>query len=173
MAWTSPRTWAVGETVTAALMNLHLRDNLNAIASPPYCSLRGTTAQTLTTAGTYYALTFDTEVEDVSGMHVAGNTAAIVVPIAGVYMVNAGWTGSIVANNYVRMGLAVGGSLVPDTYVTIGEGLAGVYTPTISRFIRCSASDSLTVLALSSQAALAVQVTSTLQPYFQVRWVGP
>ena len=31
MAWTSPRTWAAGETVTAALLNTHLRDNLNAI----------------------------------------------------------------------------------------------------------------------------------------------
>ena len=31
MAWTSPRTWAAGETLTAALLNIHLRDNLNAI----------------------------------------------------------------------------------------------------------------------------------------------
>jgi len=31
MAWTSPRTWVVGETVTAALMNTHVRDNLNAL----------------------------------------------------------------------------------------------------------------------------------------------
>lgn len=27
MAWTSPRTWIAGETVTAALMNTHIRDN--------------------------------------------------------------------------------------------------------------------------------------------------
>lgn len=31
MAWTSPRTWVSGETVTAALMNTHVRDNLKAI----------------------------------------------------------------------------------------------------------------------------------------------
>ncbi len=29
MAFTSPRTWVVGEIVTAALMNTHVRDNLN------------------------------------------------------------------------------------------------------------------------------------------------
>jgi len=29
MAWTDPRTWATGEVVTAALMNTHVRDNLN------------------------------------------------------------------------------------------------------------------------------------------------
>lgn len=28
MAWTAPRTWSPGETVTASLMNTHLRDNL-------------------------------------------------------------------------------------------------------------------------------------------------
>lgn len=31
MAWTSPRTWVAAETVTAALMNTHVRDNLKAI----------------------------------------------------------------------------------------------------------------------------------------------
>lgn len=29
MAWTAPRTWVTSETVTAALMNTHVRDNLN------------------------------------------------------------------------------------------------------------------------------------------------
>lgn len=29
MAWTSPRTWVVGEILTAALLNVHLRDNVN------------------------------------------------------------------------------------------------------------------------------------------------
>ena len=27
MAWTAPRTWVVGELVTAAIMNTHIRDN--------------------------------------------------------------------------------------------------------------------------------------------------
>ena len=27
MAWTNPRTWVVGELVTAAIMNTHIRDN--------------------------------------------------------------------------------------------------------------------------------------------------
>lgn len=32
MTWTSPRTWVAAETVTAALLNTHVRDNLEAIA---------------------------------------------------------------------------------------------------------------------------------------------
>jgi len=31
MAWTSPRTWVAGETVTASLLNTHIKDNLKAI----------------------------------------------------------------------------------------------------------------------------------------------
>lgn len=30
MAWTAPRTWVAAETLTAALMNAHVRDNFNA-----------------------------------------------------------------------------------------------------------------------------------------------
>lgn len=33
MAWTTPRTWTTGEIVTAAMMNTHVRDNLNALFS--------------------------------------------------------------------------------------------------------------------------------------------
>ncbi len=33
MAWTTPRTWAVNEQLTAALMNQQLRDNLNYLNS--------------------------------------------------------------------------------------------------------------------------------------------
>lgn len=31
MGWTTPRTWSPGETVTAALMNAHVRDNLTVL----------------------------------------------------------------------------------------------------------------------------------------------
>lgn len=35
MAWTAPITWVDNDLVTAALMNTHLRDNLNALKTPP------------------------------------------------------------------------------------------------------------------------------------------
>lgn len=31
MAWTTPRTWVPGELVTASMMNIHVRDNMNAL----------------------------------------------------------------------------------------------------------------------------------------------
>jgi hypothetical protein len=33
MAWTTPRTWVTDELVTAAIMNTHVRDNLNSLYS--------------------------------------------------------------------------------------------------------------------------------------------
>ena len=51
MAWSSPRTWVVGELVTATQLNQHLRDNLSylltAVSSASY-RYAGTWA-----AGTY------------------------------------------------------------------------------------------------------------------------
>ena len=35
MAWTTPKTWAVDELVTASDLNTHIRDNLNALKVPP------------------------------------------------------------------------------------------------------------------------------------------
>src|SRR5574340_954381 len=33
MAWTPPRTWSPGETVTASLMNAQIRDNMNVVST--------------------------------------------------------------------------------------------------------------------------------------------
>lgn len=35
MNWTTPKTWQVDELLTAADLNTHLRDNLNALKAPP------------------------------------------------------------------------------------------------------------------------------------------
>jgi hypothetical protein len=35
MSWEAPKTWVPDELVTAALLNTHLRDNLNALKTPP------------------------------------------------------------------------------------------------------------------------------------------
>lgn len=50
MAWTAPRTYVAGETLTAAILNADLRDNLNAgfpVGSLHYYIRAATTAETL------------------------------------------------------------------------------------------------------------------------------
>lgn len=49
MSWTAPRTWVAGETLTAALLNTHLRDNLDAafpVGSLHWRMQAATTSQT-------------------------------------------------------------------------------------------------------------------------------
>ena len=65
MAWTTPRTWTTGELVTAAIMNKHIRDNLNALFSP------ATDVATITTDIT----TTNTSFEDATGLSVTLTTA--------------------------------------------------------------------------------------------------
>lgn len=54
MAWTAPRTWTTGEIVTAAQLNVHLRDNLIDLdrrTSPVFATVtpeQGTTSTTFT-----------------------------------------------------------------------------------------------------------------------------
>lgn len=50
MAWTTPRTWATNELVTAAMMNEQLRDNLNYLLNPNsfYVASTGTYTTTST-----------------------------------------------------------------------------------------------------------------------------
>lgn len=49
--WTAPRTWAAGEVVTAALLNTHLRDNLDWLKSPAAIHATGATEISTTATG--------------------------------------------------------------------------------------------------------------------------
>jgi hypothetical protein len=49
--WTTPRTWAVGELATAALMNQHVRDNLEFLKTPPFEIFNSTATVTINSAG--------------------------------------------------------------------------------------------------------------------------
>lgn len=83
MAWTSARTWTTGELVTAAIMNTHVRDNLNALASPQATMTTMTTTRT-TTSTSFADLTDATATITTVGwgqlvafasLHVHGSTA--------------------------------------------------------------------------------------------------
>src|SRR5574343_520667 len=59
MAWTTPKTWTVDEVVGASDMNTHLRDNLNALKTPPTfvtAFTSGTTLVLSSTASTFTAM---------------------------------------------------------------------------------------------------------------------
>lgn len=87
MAWTTPRTWVAGETVTAAQLNAHIRDNLDFLHSKDHASAYQSTNQALTTS-TYEAITFDSEHFDSNTMHSTSTaTSRVKCNSDGLYLV--------------------------------------------------------------------------------------
>lgn len=56
MAWTTPRSWSTGELVTASMMNVHVRDNLNYLLSRTLFYVIEATSTYTTTSTTYTAV---------------------------------------------------------------------------------------------------------------------
>ena len=75
MAWTSPRTWVAAETVTAAQLNTHIRDNLDFLHSKDHVSVYQSSNQTISDS-TYTNITFDSEHFDSNSMHSTSTATA-------------------------------------------------------------------------------------------------
>lgn len=54
MAWTTPKTWVVGEPLTAPDLNAHLRDNLLALKAPPTALVKLDEPNDYTTTSTVF-----------------------------------------------------------------------------------------------------------------------
>ena len=54
MAWTAPKTWVVGEPLTAQDLNLHVRDNLLALKAPPTALVKLDETSDYTTTSTAF-----------------------------------------------------------------------------------------------------------------------
>lgn len=85
MGWTTPRTWAVGEVVTASMLNTHVRDNELYLADPDRVRVTRSATQSLTN-NTLTNLTWNTETYDTNALHdTATNTDRLVCVVAGLY----------------------------------------------------------------------------------------
>jgi hypothetical protein len=90
--WTPPRTWAVGELATAAMLNTHVRDNLDWLKTPP---------QAVTTLAATQSIT-STAFVDVASLNLTTAGGALQVSL----LVNVGFSG---AGQYGQLALAVDG----------------------------------------------------------------
>lgn len=100
MAWTSPRTWVAGETITASIMNTHVRDNLNYLNARPQLFTYQNTPQAALVTSTSTLITFDTNVTDNDpngSMHsTTTNPSRIIPKTAGYHEII--WTVTFVSN---------------------------------------------------------------------------
>lgn len=181
MAWTTPRTWVNNENVNDTLMNLHVRDNLNAIASPQYADLRADTGTALTSATTWYAVAFDVELFNVGSMHSTSvNTSRVTAAVAGMYLCTG--TVSVVslpsstAVGFLRAGIAKNGGN-PDNYTSAykvgATTLNTTWGASNTRLVSLAVGDYVELKAMNSDAGQTTSIASGTKATFQVRWVGP
>jgi len=127
MAWTTPRSWTPGETVTASIYNTHIRDEFvflkNAADSGgqnfgTHCALKRHADQTISDI-TWTQIEMDTVLSDPDSWR-SSDGFGIEVPATGVYLVTWGqmWNNTAVSrNSRIRIeGVAVTQGNITSTY---------------------------------------------------------
>ena len=177
MAWNGTRTWTSGEVVSAANLNTYISQNLDALATPPFCDVYATApGSTSGTANTQTAISFDSEIADTATMHnPVSNPTRVTVPIDGLYHVEAGAIVQSAATNfYFRGFITLNGSaptsLYPCAWVPVGATYVSL---TESRYIRATANQYFEFFVLASNASVPIVNNNNLRPFMQVRWMGP
>lgn len=112
MAWTTPRTWAPGELMTAALMNAHLRDNLAYLMKPN------------TVAVTKHDANFTLNSTTFAPIHSTFNTPITVN--GGNILVFGAISFTLTASYGATISLAVGATLIEVMSSTAGESYTGL-----------------------------------------------
>lgn len=112
LAVPSQRTWAVGDIVTAAMMNANVRDAVNFLANPPLAVVYQSVGQSIA-AATNTAVNFDaTTVDTYTGHSNSVNNSRYTCQAAGWHLClgNVGWPANATGHRTARIwvnGLAV------------------------------------------------------------------
>ena len=98
IVWTTPKSWSVGELVTAANLNLHVRDNMNFLYNIPRYRAFRTTALSITNATTI-GLDCDSQRYDIGGLFAptdnsfTTNVTGLWTMMCGYQLVSGTWGG--------------------------------------------------------------------------------
>lgn len=115
MAYTSPKTYSVGDVLTASDMNTYQRDNISAIvtAQPlviPFARVYNDANITISD-DTITTLTFNSETFDTDTIHdTSTNTDRLTCKTAGIYLIDAQWKMTNSANGDRIIGIVLNGT---------------------------------------------------------------
>ena len=173
MAWTTPRSWSAGETVTSTILNTHVRDNLNAIVSPPYAYIRATTATSV--GGSAYAnISFNTEVVDTDGLYTSASPTRLTIATAGLYMLAGGYSLALTAGTLATAHFSVNGGLLPHSGTSVICGATGQNAGlSLTCFYRLSVGDYVELATYSNRTAVNTYTSNGDIAFMQIRWMGP
>lgn len=171
MPWTTPKTWAAGEVVTAANMNLYLRDNTEIMgASRPSARIYQTAVNTLLN-NTPTSLQFDTESFDVGGLHsTTTNTERMTITTPGIYLLQATVSFAANATGYRRVSIVnqVGNAIATEARAAFGTFNNEISLVGVSRL---AAGDYAYVQATQTSGGSLNTVTGFTG--FVCVWIGP
>lgn len=174
MAWTTPRTWTVGETPTAAVFNTHVRDNLNFLYSPPSCRVYNS-ANLSTTSGVSFTVTLNSERWDTDTMHDTGsNTERIKATTAGRYLFVAQIEFAANATGYRQLAIQHSAAAVNVALAVESGPTASLATVlNAATFYPMTATEYVYVVThQTSGGALNVVYDAGSAPEFMAHWVG-
>jgi len=176
LAWTPPKTWSVGDVLTAADLNAYVRDNAKWLGTDkPHCRVRNSANISHTSTGNYQALTFDSERVDVGAMHdTSTNTGRLTVPAGGGGFYQVGGCIEFASNGTGRRGIQV--RLNGTTVIARQEAQAisaNDHPLTISTVYQLAAGDYLELLGFQSSGAnLNMLASSAYAPEFWAHWLA-
>ena len=175
MPWTTPKTWSVGDVLTAADLNTYNRDNVKWLGGDkPHCRVRNSTTISHTSTGNYQALTFDTERVDVGPMHdTSSNTGRLTVPSGGGGFYAIGGCIEFFANATGRRGIQVrrnGTTVIARNESSIG---GNDHPITIATVYQLSAGDYVELMGLQASGGnLNMLASSAYAPEFWAHWIS-
>lgn len=170
MAWTAPRTWVAGETVTAAIGNTHWRDNLvmAAGATKPAASVSRAAAQSIPN-NTSTAISFDTEVYDTDTMF-AGSSTNVTIKTAGLWVITAGCGLNAAASSRRLLQILVNGTAVKSDE---GAATAAAIRMGVSHQMRLVVNDVITLAVYQNSGGAVNTLTAAGDVgQLQATWLG-
>lgn len=176
MAWTTPKTFAVGNVLAAADLNTYQRDNTRWLGTDkPHCRVRNSANVSHTSTGNYQAVTFDSERVDVGAMHdTSSNTSRLTVPAGGGGLYAAGGLIEFAANATGRRGIQI--RLNGTTIIARTEAAnlgANDHPLTIATVYQLTAGDYLELMGFQGSGGnLNMAATSAYSPEFYAYWIA-
>lgn len=176
MAWSAPRTWVVGELVTANMMNTFIRDNqIQLYDGMPAARVYNTGVQSIPDSADT-ALLFPSERFDTEAIHdTVSNTSRLTCKTAGKYLIigDVGFAANAAGLRDTKIRLT-GATLIAVHRHQVDAGVgAQVHVASVSTLYDIAVDDYVELVVFqSSGGALNTSVAANAYPEFMMVKVG-
>lgn len=164
MAWTTPKTWAVNDVLTAADMNTYVRDNMNVVGVPPLARATMTAGPPTIANNAWTTLVLPTRDldQDPTGSLIYDTASGIFTcRTAGVYQAVAEVRWAANATGGRGLGWSYNAASPPTWSDTQAGNATGTSQGCTSPLVRLAVNDTLRVLAFQSSGAGLALIAGT------------